>query len=126
MTPIQFAPLASYAVGGHHAGIAIGDLNGDNNPDLVVTNVFLGSVSVLTGNGDGTFQPQAMFATGDRPLSVSIADLDGDNIVKLAVANANSNSVSILRGNGRRHLPGTGSLCNGTDRSICCGRRFQR
>jgi len=100
LAPVQFGPRVSYTIGGHHASVAIGDLNGDNDPDLVVTNAFLGSVSVLMGNGDGTFQPQGDYATGDRPLSVAITDLDGDGGVDLVVANADSDTVSILLGNG--------------------------
>jgi VCBS repeat-containing protein len=100
LAPIQFGPRVSYIVGGHHASVAINDLNNDGNPDLVVTNAFLGSVSVLMGNGDGTFQPLGDYVTGDRPLSVAIVDFDGDGSVDLAVANADSDSVSILIGNG--------------------------
>ena len=44
-------------------------------------------MSVLIGNGDGTFQTQQRFGAGDGPFSVAIGDLDGDGVPDLAVAN---------------------------------------
>ena len=44
--------------------MAIGDVNGDGKPDLVVANYGSNTVSVLLGNGNGTFQTQQTFATG--------------------------------------------------------------
>src|SRR5438132_12349789 len=75
--------------------------------DLVVTNslnaesyVFsVGSVSVLLGNGDGTFGTKSDLATGTSPACVAIADLNGDGRPDLAVANRNSSTVSVLLGN---------------------------
>jgi hypothetical protein len=82
--------------------VAIGDLDGDGTPDLAVANFFSNSVSVLLGNGDGTFQPRQNFATGVGPESVAIGDLDGDGTPDLATANSNfsASSVSVLLGNG--------------------------
>ena len=50
--------------------MAVGDVNGDGKPDLVVANATTNTVSVLLGNGNGTFQSQATFATGSYPRSV--------------------------------------------------------
>ena len=44
-------------------------------------------MSVLLGNGNGTFQAQQTFAVGTDPLSVAVADLNGDGIPDLVVAN---------------------------------------
>src|SRR5262249_23166814 len=62
-------------------------------------------VSVLLGNGDGSFQNQATFATGAAPKSVAIGDVNGDGKPDLAVANTGTTSqpgsnVSVLLGNG--------------------------
>ena len=47
--------------------VAVADVNGDGKPDLVVANDSSDTVSVLLGNGDGTFQAQQTFATGTMP-----------------------------------------------------------
>jgi hypothetical protein len=53
-------------------------------------------VSVLLGNGDGSFQPAVAFTARDRPASVAVADLDGDSVPDLVTANFQSRDVSIL------------------------------
>ena len=47
-------------------------------PDLAVANQGLGDVSVLLGNGDGTFQPQRHDEAGADPTDIVIVDLNGD------------------------------------------------
>ena len=80
--------------------MAISDLTDNGNADLVVSNEARGTVSVLLGNGNGTFQAQQTFATGNNPDSVAIGDLSGDGIPDLVVANSHGESVSVLLGNG--------------------------
>src|SRR4028119_2046243 len=72
--------------------VSIGDFNGDGKPDLVVTNQFSNSTSILlnttpTGAPTPTFATKVDFPTGDQPFSVSIADFNGDEKPDLAVAN---------------------------------------
>src|SRR5437762_823927 len=88
--------------------VAIGDLNSDGRPDLAVANQGSFNVSVLLGNGDGTFAAAANFSAGFRPLSVAIGDLNGDGHPDLAVANhVHPGKVHLLFGKGdgtfRRH-----------------------
>src|SRR6516165_4581379 len=99
--PLFAAPL-SFDTGLNPQSVAIGDLNGDGKPDLVTANYNYnsGTVSVLLGNGDGTFGPRTDYATGFDPHSVAIGDLSGDGKPDLVVANTNSNTVSVLLGNG--------------------------
>jgi hypothetical protein len=54
-------------VKGTMAGVAAADLSGDGNVDVALTDLLLGNVSVLLGNGDGTFQPRADFAVQNSP-----------------------------------------------------------
>jgi FG-GAP-like repeat len=70
--------------------------------DLAVANNFGDSVSILLGNGDGTFDPANNFPTGNSPYAIAIGDFNGDGVLDLVTANesSNSNSVSILLGNG--------------------------
>ena len=59
--------------------VAVGDLNGDGKDDLVAsngdtpTNLFVGSVSVFAGNGDGTFQTAVNYAVGANPTGIVAA-----------------------------------------------------
>lgn len=77
-----------------------GDFNADGNLDLAMASAFDSTVSILLGNGDGTFLPRSTYATGRYPVCVAAADLDGDGAPDLAVANLGSNTVSVLAGNG--------------------------
>ncbi len=100
----SFQVPPSFAVGISPESVAVADLNGDGIPDLVVANsggyFDNGSVSVLLGNGDGSFRPARSFAVGSFPRSVAVGDFNGDGIPDLAVANSGSNNVSVLLGNG--------------------------
>ncbi len=72
------------------------DLDGDTVPDLVTANDAADDVSVLLGNGDGTFQAAARIFAGDVPRSVAVADLDGDTVPDLVTANFFSDDVTVL------------------------------
>jgi len=92
-----------YGTGNDPYSVAIGDLSGDGHPDLAVANsdYFSGStVSVLLGNGDGTFGIRNDYGTGLGPISVAIGDLNVDGKLDLAVANFSASTVSVLLGNG--------------------------
>ncbi len=88
------------AVGSHPYGVATGDFNGDGFMDVVTENYYGNSVSVLLGNGDGTFQPAVSYGVGTEPERVLVADFNGDGFLDLVVANTGSGTVSVLLGNG--------------------------
>jgi type II secretory pathway component GspD/PulD (secretin) len=71
--------------------------------DLVIANSTSNNVTVLLGNGDGTFQEAAgsPYAVGKNPSSVVVADFNGDGNADFAVANKDDNTISIFKGNGR-------------------------
>src|SRR5205085_2625724 len=78
---------------------ALGDVNGDGKPDLAVANYGSDTLSVLFGNGDGTFQAQKTFTTGSDPNAVTLGDVNGDGKPDLVTVNYGSDSVSVLYGN---------------------------
>ena len=80
--------------------LVAGDFKGDGRTDLAVANLGSDDVSVLLGNGDGTFQNQVRYATGFEPSAIVAGDFTGDGRTDLAVANYGSNDVSVLLGNG--------------------------
>ena len=89
-----------YAVGAGPISVAVGDFNGDGKPDLVVVNQGSNTVSVLLGNGEGTFQPAVDYAVGTSPYSVAVGDFNGDGKLDLAVADGGNDNVGVLLGNG--------------------------
>jgi hypothetical protein len=87
----------------HNHGLALGDVNGDGNPDIVTSNHRDGSVSVLVGDGKAGFAPAAgsPFAVGRGPYPLALADLNGDSKLDIATPNVADNSVSLLFGDGK-------------------------
>lgn len=75
------------------------DFNGDGRLDQAVLNAE-GGVSVLLGNGDGTFTMKSSPAEGNDPYAMAVGDFNGDDIPDLAVANNQDSTVSILLGKG--------------------------
>ena len=97
-----FATQVVYPTGNAPFALVAADFNGDGKLDLATVNNpnGAGSVSVLVGNGDGTFQSHVDYATGNHSTGIVAADFNRDGKIDLAVANDYSNSVSILLGNG--------------------------
>jgi FG-GAP-like repeat/Bacterial Ig-like domain (group 3)/FG-GAP repeat len=98
-----FQPAVTYSSGGTYASwVAVGDVNGDGKPDLIVTNYYgsegypyPSTVSVLLGNGDGTFQPAVIYSSGGNGAdSVAVADVNGDGKLDLLVANECATNIN--------------------------------
>src|SRR5215468_10469866 len=64
----SFFTSPSFPVGSVPVGAAVGDFNGDGKADLAVVNSNSNTLSVLLGNGDGTFGPKTDYATGTTPV----------------------------------------------------------
>jgi len=90
----------SYAIADRSYGVVVGDFNRDGKLDLAVVDYAANAVSVLLGNGDGTFQAHVEYATGRWPETVAVGDFNGDGKLDLVVANSGDNDVSVLLGNG--------------------------
>lgn len=114
-----FQPVVIYDPAGFTTySIAVADVNGDGHLDLLVSNcgttgcstLIRGTVAILLGNGDGTFQPAVAYDSGGyESLSVTVADINGDGKPDLVVANLcaqfndigfGEGAVAVLLGNG--------------------------
>jgi hypothetical protein len=102
----RFAANVDYQAGRNPQGVALGDLNGDGHLDMVVANAGYDggwSVSVLLGNGDGTFVASVDYASGMGPTSVVLGDLNNDGKLDIIMPNSNVSrvdTVSVLLGKG--------------------------
>lgn len=105
----KFQKGVVYSTGAWAAGgIAIADLNGDGRPDVVVggcaaSNCWAasGTLTVLLGRGDGTFEPAVVYDTPPLPDGIAIADVNLDGKLDVVTPNVISNpSIVILLGNG--------------------------
>ena len=106
------SPAVLYPVGAVGSGpnsVAVGDFNGDGVEDLVTADSdpsdLSVNVSVLLGNGDGTFQNAVNFAAGFGPHAVAVGDFNGDGLEDLATANSGNSKISVLLGNGDGYFP---------------------
>jgi large repetitive protein len=84
------------------ADIAVGDMNGDGFADIVTCGTAgdRGSVNVLLGNGDGTFQRPTQAAVGNAPAGVILGDFNVDGHLDVATADSGTPNISVLLGNG--------------------------
>jgi hypothetical protein len=97
---LNFSPQPRFPAGRLPRAAAVADVNDDGAPDVVTANTASDDVSVLIGDGDGTYEPQQRFAAGEEPYSVAVADLDRDGALDLVTANHFTSDVSVLLGNG--------------------------
>ncbi len=80
--------------------MALGDFNGDGIPDLAVINHRDETVSILLGNGDGTFRAAPSVPAGRSPTAMALGDFNGDGIQDLVIADLTFGTLRVLLGNG--------------------------
>jgi hypothetical protein len=103
-----------YITGNSPMGVVLADFNNDGNKDIATVNGSSNTVSILLGNGDGTFGSKTDFTVGSSPKGIAAADFDGDGKVDLATANYGANTVSVLKGNGDGTFATAGTYATGS------------
>ncbi len=97
-----FASAVTFASGASASDLAFADVNGDFKPDLVIANPQQNALSVLLGNGDGTFRSaltSAASTTASSPRLLRLADVNGDNKIDVLTLDQ-AQTMRLLLGNG--------------------------
>jgi FG-GAP-like repeat/Cep192 domain 4 len=93
--------ISTYSAGSSLERVATADFNKDGKLDIAASDAGFGDVSILLGNGDGTFPAAQHLPAGTSPLGIVAGDFNGDRNVDVAVTNSGTaNTVSVLMGNG--------------------------
>ncbi|CAA9523461.1 MAG: hypothetical protein AVDCRST_MAG45-2655 [uncultured Solirubrobacterales bacterium] len=100
--PVTYAAGNRLAVGedGDAYDLDSADFDRDGRLDLAVANRASNNLSILPGNGDGSFRAGANYPVGRTPFDVTAGDFNRDRNPDLAVGNLDSKSISIFLGNG--------------------------
>lgn len=113
-----FQTAVPYSTGPGPAGVAIADFNGDSKLDLATANlgssiISVNSISILIGNGNGTFQDPVNHDLDTRATDITARDLDGDTKQDLIVVGVDVDAILVLMGNGNGTFQGPVSYATG-------------
>jgi hypothetical protein len=101
-----FAPYSTFVqptfpVGPRASPSEPADFNHDGHTDITVVNINSNNVSILLGNGDGTYAPQQLVVVGSTPRGNAVLDADGDGDIDIANTNSSGfGSISLLLNDG--------------------------
>ncbi|MBN2004934.1 MAG: VCBS repeat-containing protein [Anaerolineae bacterium] len=85
-----FTPHGAYPVGENPHSLAVGDVDGDGDVDILTTSASADAMYVLRNHVNGTFLPAAIYPTGGAALDVTLGDIDGDGDLDALVGNGNA------------------------------------
>ncbi len=94
-----YKQVESYVTEGYPQGVVVADFNGDGNPDIAIANEDWNTITILLGQGDGTFTTSTTSGCSNN-LLLATADFNGDGIPDLLVYCQYSTSIVILLGKG--------------------------
>ncbi|MBK9307641.1 MAG: VCBS repeat-containing protein [Nitrospira sp.] len=98
--PDPFYYFASYKVGKNPTSVTTGDFNQDSFTDLVTTNISSNTISILLGNGDGTFKDQIQVHVCQEPRALAMGDFNEDAHDDVALACSGGDEITLLLGHG--------------------------
>ena len=113
MVPLPSSPRPLSAISPYF--VVVGDFNGDGIPDMATANEFGNTLTVLLGNGDGTFTLKSSPNVGKLPVCIAADDFNQDHILDLAVTNSADGTVTILLGKGNGTFTAQSSLGVGNE-----------
>ena len=98
--PDPFYYFASYKVGKNPTTITTADLNNDSFTDLVTTNISSNTLSILLGNGDGTFKEQVQLHVCKEPRALALGQFNHDDYADVVLACSGGDEIALLLGHG--------------------------
>lgn len=87
---------AFYPVGSYPRDVVCADFDDDGNADIAVANSGGSTVSILLGNGDGTFDAAVDYSPGMTPFDLATGDFDDDGWVDLAVVSSGDTAFAVM------------------------------
>ena len=135
MSSSSFAPRVNFTTGTQPVSVAIGDIDGDGKPEVMVANMIDRMVSVFhnvsaPGSIDATsLEPKVDFVTGVLPYNIAIGDMDGDGKADMVVSNygnsrAGTQAVSVFRNTSARGAINSSSFAAKIDKAVCGNPRY--
>jgi uncharacterized repeat protein (TIGR03803 family) len=100
VAPVSIQSLPTMQLGSGQNLMGVADITGNGKDDLIIANSLTGSISVMLGNGDGTFQSPQPFAAGQGSLNGVVHDVNGDGKPDLVMVNSGTDTVSVFLNNG--------------------------
>lgn len=101
LTPYGSFVQPTFPVGPRASPSEPSDFNHDGHTDITVVNINGNNVSILLGNGNGTYGPQQLVAVGNAPRGNAVLDADGDGDIDIVNTNSSgAGSLSLLLNNG--------------------------
>lgn len=120
MTPgaIAYTSFDDFATGGNPVDVSVGDLDADGDQDIVTANQSASTVSVLLGNGNGTFAPHTDYANGSYPSSLALGDLNSDGYLDAVTGSFYSGTVTVWYGSASGTLSGWTDIVVGANGGV--------